>query len=233
MLQYQTNINIMESEGRIDNQYKQSSGAFNRSTRSSSVRRRRKQESCCCCLTRGKFPCCCCGKRSRKIFVIIAVVTDLVVTTYLCMIYAMFVLTPQEEITNSMQQFFEIFNPFRNLGRRDVDGSDAKVLKNVMFISVPLTVWCIYKTYNGVTAWISDFELTETERYYRISLTYTFYVFLIRFLITILIQFKIEYIILYLTDFFYSYIFLLRNIRGFIGERKQEEIDEARRLDGH
>ena len=173
----------LESEG-----MKKMSSVANKSGRSSSMRQVvRNKSRCCWCLTRGKFPCCCIGPRtSRRAFVIMAIIYDVIISTYFGMVYSLYLFTPTEELQNAMDAFFTIFNPFKGYNERDID-----VLSNLMIITTPMVVFFYLKTFLGIRSWISNFTIKDTERYYRISLTYQLYAFIYRFIILVLLKFSL------------------------------------------
>lgn len=86
----------------------------------------------------------------------------------------------------------------------------------MIIITIPQVVALLVKTYTGVAAWRSDYELKLLERYYRISMTYQMYSIFLRMLLILLVSFNIWYFLLYILEFIVYFVITLRAIDRFI-----------------
>jgi hypothetical protein len=143
------------------------------------------------------------------------------------MIYTLFALTPREELKDTLSLFFEAFNPFEEVDTKNVS-FDVNALRSMIIITIPQGLILLYKTLKGLQCWVSNFDLRETERYYRISLAYILYVIIIRILILVVSLFKYQYLLIYAIDFLWSFMFLLQTMRVYIEDKKIDEIEEAK-----
>ena len=106
----------------------------------------------------------------------------------------LWILTPEHAIsdTHEMYWFFIIFNPFIAQDKcnketpekiekcyKNLPIVNAKKMKNFLILCIPQLVLMYLKSHKSILAWMRNFEIKATERFYRLAFTYyTFMAFI-------------------------------------------------------